>query len=258
MRARSLAPLAAVVGLLAVSGCTLTGQAVVTSDHATLDLEVEHAAPFSSSEGYVRSGPCDSGSFLPGLDIIRLDAAEGRRRCTVKGTIPLSRDGAEWSEYVSYFVTTTKDAVIVRVPPGWPGDPQSEALVAVDLTLRLPGEVITSNANDFGATNELRWTDPALVSSQGMTAVARNSAGVPSWMLPSAIGVLVGAAGTLLWPRVRSRVAALQAPPTEEADAEASNPEAHALDEPRERAEDPSVWADEGKEEGPPGPGATA
>lgn len=244
-RARGLGVPAAVVGLLALSGCTVTGDAVVGPDSVTVDLQIEHAAPFSSSEGYVRSGPCDGGSFLPGLDMTPLAAAEGRRQCTVTGTVPIPPDGSDWSEFVSFFITRTNDAVLMRIPPGWPGDPQSEDLDAIDVTVRFPGEVITSNANDFGPANEVRWTDPARVGSEGMAAVARLGIGLPSWMVPTAVGVLVGAAAVLVGPRALHRFGGAQ--PDAQADAAASG------DEPDDKepgpgpvpVEDPGVWARE-------------
>lgn len=234
MGAHRLARAAAVLAMLPLAACTLDGDLFVHADRVDLDVTATHR---SFGEGH-------NGLCLPdrwdntGVALTKLPAPDGTLACHLKGTI----QGNDFSFPLLSIVVVGEDHLFLRLPPGylfW--GPENDPLTALDLTVRFPGNVVAATSGGQVVGPLVRWTDPALVAKEGLTATASLHPSIPVGVFPAGLGLVWGSALALgaAWLRRGSAPGALprREPPADEAPAN-ETPAG-----PPEPPQDPSVWA---------------
>ncbi len=256
MLQRCVKAAAALVGLLALTGCTLSGTATFSRDDIDVDVIVQHRDPLAgprTSDGSISAVNVCGDWNVGGLAKEALQAPSGEVACRLRGSLPLP-DGTDSNEYSSMMARSNGN-IFITMPDGWfsPGS-YTEQLTSIDLTLRFPGPVVATSTGGQLGVSSVHVTDPEAIIRSGLWVTARDTPFDPIFVLGAAaltVGAALGAGASWLLLRRNGPILATAAAEPLIAHAPDDLPEvpesahhhAHQPPAPALPPEDPTVWS---------------
>ena len=247
---------AALAGLLLLGGCTLQGTVTFHSADADVDVVVQHRDPRAQRPvGAASISAVDvCGDWrIAGLKKEARQAPAGEVACRLSGRVSLPAQGVTDNELTG-MVNRSNGSIFLTLPRSWfAAGSYTEALTAIDLTLRFPGPVVATSSGTQVLGASVRVTDPRAVTDGGLWVTARDSVFDPIFLALAGALLLGGAAGAAAMG-LRLRRAGPRDPDAGVV-GHVPDPDAPASDEPRPSAappqprprptstEDPAVWS---------------
>lgn len=191
---------AALAGLLLLGGCTLQGTVTFHSGDADVDVVVQHRDPRAQrpiGDAAISAVDVCGDWRIAGLAKEPRPAPGGEVACRLVGRVTLPARGVTDNELTG-MVNRSNGSIFLTLPRSWfEAGSYTEALTAIDLTLRFPGPVVatSSGAQVLGAS--VRVTDPRSVTDGGLWVTARDNAFDPIFLALAGALILGGAVGAV-------------------------------------------------------------